>query len=41
MIDGGIVSKPLILLTNDDGIYAQGILAAVLWWATFGPTGRR
>src|SRR6202165_2830124 len=28
MIDGGIVAKPLILLTNDDGIYAQGILAA-------------
>ena len=20
---------------------AQGILAGVLWWATFGPTGRR
>src|SRR3989442_3032095 len=28
IIDGGIVAKPLILLTNDDGIYAQGILAA-------------
>src|SRR2546430_7741069 len=24
----GIVAKPLILLTNDDGIYAQGIPAA-------------
>src|SRR2546429_6393995 len=28
IIDGGVVAKPLILLTNDDGIYAQGILAA-------------
>src|SRR5438128_12502353 len=28
IIDGEIVAKPLILLTNDDGIYAQGILAA-------------
>src|SRR2546423_10253795 len=28
IIVGGIVAKPLILLTNDDGIYAQGILAA-------------
>src|SRR5207302_6438027 len=28
IIDGGIVAKPLILLTNDDGIYAAGILAA-------------
>src|SRR2546428_13545010 len=28
IIDGRIVAKPLILLTNDDGIYAQGILAA-------------
>src|SRR4029077_7845381 len=28
IIDGEIGAKPLILLTNDDGIYAQGILAA-------------
>src|SRR5437868_14965698 len=28
IIDDETVAKPLILLTNDDGIYAQGILAA-------------